>query len=114
MTRTVRQLMDDQAAGLVGRDDEMDILRQLLGGDGPLVVFVHGIAGIGKSALVEAFAAEARVSSAAVLRLDGRAIEPTERGFLAALELKTGGSLATAEEAAGRLGNLAGRVILIV
>src|SRR5688572_13198508 len=114
MTRTVRQLMDDQAAGLVGRDDEMDILRQLLGDDGPLVVFVHGIAGIGKSALVEAFAAEARVRSAAVLRLDGRAIEPTERGFLAALGLMTGGSLATAEEAAARLGNLAGRVILIV
>lgn len=112
--QTFRQLMDDQAAGLVGRDDEMDILRQLLGDDGPLVVFVHGIAGIGKSALADAFGTEARASGAAVLRLDGRTIEPTERGFLAALEAKTGGDLATSAEAGIRLGNLAERVILIV
>lgn len=115
MTITVRQLMDDQAAGLVGRDDEMEILRQLLGGDGgPLVVFVHGIAGIGKSALAEAFAVEARTRGATVLRLDGRAIEPTERGFLAALQGKTGGDVATAEDAAARLSHLGTRVILIV
>ena len=82
MSYTVRQLMDEQAAGLVGRDDEMAVLRQLLGEGGPLVVFVHGIAGVGKSALVEAFAVEARARGATVLRLDCRSIEPTERGFL--------------------------------
>ena len=52
MTQTIRQLIDEQATWLVGRDDELDVLRQLLGEGGPLVVFVHGIAGIGKSALV--------------------------------------------------------------
>jgi DNA-binding response OmpR family regulator len=114
MSRTVRQLMDEQAAGLVGRDDEMAVLRQLLGEGGPLVVFVHGIAGIGKSALVEAFAVEARAGGTIVLRLDCRSIEPTERGFLAALEGKTGGELATAEDAAARLGRLGERVILVL
>lgn len=92
----------------------MEILRQLLGEAGPLVVFVHGIAGIGKSALAEAFAVEARACGATVLRLDGRSIEPTERGFLAALEGKTGGDVGTAEDVAARLSRLGDRVILIV
>ena len=114
MSLTVRQLMDAQAAGLVGRDDEMALLRQLLDGGGPLVVFVHGIAGVGKSALLEAFAVEARSRGTTVLRLDCRSIEPTERGFLAALEDRTGGQLATAQDAAARLGGLGDRVVLMV
>ena len=114
MSHTVRERMDEQAVGLVGRDDEMAVLRQLLGEGGPLVVFVHGIAGIGKTALLEAFAAEARARGTTVLRLDCRSIEPTERGFLAALEDRTGGHLATAEEAAARLGSLGDRVVLMV
>ncbi len=81
----------------------MGVLRRLLGEGGPLVVFVHGIAGIGKSTLVEAFGVEARSAGATVIDLDGRAIEPTARGFLAALEAKTGGDLQTAEAAAARL-----------
>ena len=114
MSATVRQLIDEQAAALVGRHDELTLLRQLLGDGGPLVVFVHGIAGIGKSALVEAFGLEARSGGATVLRMDCRAIEPTERGFLAALESKTGGELASAEDAAIRLRRLGTRVILVL
>ena len=114
MRPTVRQLMDDQAAGLVGRDHERAVLRRLLGDDGPLVVFVHSIAGMGKTALIEAFAVEARNSGATVLRLDCRSFEPSERGLLAALETRTGGDLATAEEAAARLATLGDRVIVIL
>ena len=114
MTQTVRHLMDEQTARLVGRDDELGVLRRLLGEGGPLVVFIHGIAGIGKSTLVEAFGVEARSAGATVLDLDGRAIEPTARGFLAALEAKTGGDLQTAEAAAARLSHLGGRVIVVI
>ena len=114
MTQTVRQLMDDQAAGLIGRDGEMAILRQTLDRGGPLVVFVHGIAGIGKTALVEAFALEARTRGATVLHLDCRSIEPTERGFLGALEDRTGGQFATTEDAAARLADLGDRVVLVL
>jgi hypothetical protein len=114
MTQTVRQLMDEQATRLVGRDEELGVLRRLLGEDGQLVVFIHGIAGIGKSTLVEAFGIEARSAGATVLDLDGRAIEPTARGFLAALEAKTGGDLPTAEAAAARLSRLGGRVIVVI
>src|SRR3990172_9401015 len=114
MSHAVRDLLDEQAAGLVGRSDERAALRQLLGDGGPLVVFMHGIAGVGKTALAEVFAVEARASGATVLRLDCRSIEPTERGFLAALEDRTGGQLATAEDAAARLGRLGERVILVL
>ena len=114
MTQTIGQRLDEQATPLVGRNDEMDVLRRLLGEDGPLVVFVHGIAGIGKSALVEAFGVEARAVGATVIRLDCRSIEPTERGFLAALEGKTGGELTTADAAATRLGTLGERVVLVL
>ncbi len=114
MSHTVRQLLDEQAVDLVGRHDEMAVLSQLLGEGGPLVVFVYGIAGIGKTALVKAFAVEARARGTTVLRLDCRSIEPTEGGFLAALEGRTGGQLATAEDAAARLGRLGERVILVL
>ena len=114
MTVTVRQLIEEQATRLVGREDERAILHQLLGPGGPLVAFVHGLAGVGKSTLVQAFAVEARDRGATVLRLDCRAIEPTERGFLAALAAATGADLPTASEAAARLERLGEPVVLIL
>lgn len=114
MTVTVGQLIEEQAARLVGREGERAILHEMLGADGPLVVFVHGLAGVGKSTLVQAFAGEARDRGATVLRLDCRAIEPTERGFLAALTGATGAALATAEDAAERLDRLGGPVVLVL
>jgi transcriptional regulator/AAA ATPase-like protein len=114
MTVTVRQLIEEQAAGLVGREDERAILHQLLGEGGPLVVFVHGLAGVGKSTLVQAFAVEARERGATVLRLDCRAIEPTERGFLAALASATGAELPTTIDAAARLERLGEQVVLVL
>ena len=56
MTVTVGQLIEAQAARLVGREDERAILHRVMDADGPLVVFVHGLAGVGKSTLVQAFA----------------------------------------------------------
>jgi hypothetical protein len=114
MTLTVRELSEDQATGLVGREVERATLQQLLVEGGPLVVFVHGIAGVGKSTLVEAFASGARADGATVLRLDGGAIQPTERGFLNALQGAIGGELATAGAATSRLAGLSGRVVLIL
>ncbi len=114
MTLTVRQRIDDQGTGLVGRGQERAFLHQVLDADGPLVIFVHGIGGIGKSALVEAFAGEARARGAIVLRFDCGAIEPTARGFLDAISTAVGGELSTADEAAARLTDLGPRVLLIL
>src|SRR5262245_16586652 len=81
MSRTLQTLLDERASALIGRDRE----RALLLDPGAPVVFVHGIAGVGKTALLRAFANDARARGADVLVLDCRAIEPTERGFRAAL-----------------------------
>ena len=71
---------------LVGRDEQLAALTALLEPDPPaLIAFVHGIAGIGKTALLNAFTLEAEERGARVVELDCRTIEPTERGFLQAL-----------------------------
>jgi hypothetical protein len=48
------------------------------------VAFLHGIAGMGKTALLRSFVERVSDSGAGVLWLDCRAVEPTERGLLAA------------------------------
>ena len=55
---------------------------------------MHGIAGMGKSELLAAFADRARESGTTVLALDCRTIEPTERGFLGAVGFDDVDSLA--------------------
>ena len=49
---------------------------------GTRVVFLHGIAGIGKSALLASFLDGRRAAGADVIELDCRTVEPTTRGFL--------------------------------
>jgi hypothetical protein len=72
-------------AGLVGRERELSLLERQLAADGAVVTFVHGMGGIGKSALLGAAGRRLSALGACVLGLDGRVIEPTPRGFLGAL-----------------------------
>ena len=114
MTLTVGQRVEAQGSGLVGRESERAFLHTVLGEEGPLVVFIHGIGGVGKSSLVEAFASEAQSRGAVVLRLDSGAIEPNPRGFLAAISKATGGDLGSADDAAVRLGGLGDKVVVVL
>src|SRR4029078_13177238 len=70
---------------LVGREAEFGSLLSVLDEAGPVLVYVHGIAGVAKSALVSAFADRARSAGATVVLLDCRSIEPTDRGFIHSL-----------------------------
>ena len=108
MSGTLRTLLAARAAAVVGRQAERTVLLDLAERDRPLVVAVHGIAGIGKSALLAAFAEDARAHGAAVVGLDCGAIEPTERGFLAVLARAIG---ALRAEPSGRTGPFPARVI---
>lgn len=115
MCRRVGDFLKRQAMeGFVGRSDEKAALLGVLEEKGPIVVFVHGIAGIGKSSLLEAFSAEARGRGATVVRLDCRSIEPTERGFIQELGSAIGSEAGTADETTERLGRLGQRVILVL
>jgi hypothetical protein len=79
------------AEGLNGRAEELAILLQCLEPGGPHVVHLHGVAGVGKSSLLEPFAAEASGRGVMTARLDCRGVEPTERGFLHELETEVWG-----------------------
>jgi hypothetical protein len=71
---------------LKGRERELASLQRVLDADGPRVAFVYGVAGIGKSALLNAFASGVRTARTQVWRIDCAAIDPTESSFRAALD----------------------------
>jgi putative protein kinase ArgK-like GTPase of G3E family len=63
-----------------GRERELASLAELTA----RVAYIHGIAGIGKSSLLDELVARLRASGGTVLALDCHTIEPTERGLLLA------------------------------
>ena len=101
--RTLQSKLDQRAGALIGRERERAALLDLVERDTPLVAVVHGIAGVGKSTLLHAAAVDARVRGALVVALDGRAFEPTERGFVTSLGTALGTHVTTIAEATDAL-----------
>jgi hypothetical protein len=114
MTRTLKDILDERAASLVGRERELTGLLRLVDDDRPLVAMVHGIAGVGKSTLVRAAAARARAKGATVMQLEGGSIEPTPHGFLNALGGLLGSPSATAGDAGRLLAARGSRTVLVL
>jgi DNA-binding response OmpR family regulator len=110
MAETLGALLERQAGAVTGRERERARLRRLLEPDGPVVAYVHGLAGVGKTTLVRAFAADARAAGAATLELDGHGLYATEGSVLAALS----GGETSLEDAVAAVGALGERVVLIV
>jgi hypothetical protein len=91
VSRRINQLMAERSAGrVVGREAELEQLSGLLHDDGPVVAFVHGIAGIGKTTLLRTFAGRARSDGAIVIEIDGTSIEPSAGGLRQALAAAIG------------------------
>ncbi len=113
MTGAIKDILAQQAAEtFVGRSKEMVILLQSVSPTGPLVTAVHGVAGIGKSRLLEAFSRQARDRGATVVGLDCRTMEPTDRGFLHELTAAIGADEPTIEATTHRLALVGTRVVL--
>jgi hypothetical protein len=76
----------------LGRDRELDLFRAALGAPQPpfTVLHVHGPGGVGKTALLRAFADEARTAGAVTVPLDARHFEPSPPGFTAAVRAAAG------------------------
>src|ERR1700704_5518042 len=71
MAATIRDCMSRNACGrLVGRHVELATLRQVLTKGSPAIVHLHGMSGMGKSAILAAFAEEAREVGATVLAVE--------------------------------------------
>jgi hypothetical protein len=89
-------------------------LLDALGSDRPLIVHLHGVAGIGKSSLLAGFAAAARDSGAMVIALDGTTMEPTERGLQAGLARALGLRSSGLDRLADRMAEFSQRVVLTI
>jgi hypothetical protein len=111
--RTLQSTLDQRAGALAGRERERAALLDLVERDTPLIAVVHGIAGVGKSTLLQAAAVDARARGTLVVALDGRTFEPTEGGFLRSLGRTLGTPLATIADATGALAGDA-RVLMMI
>ena len=115
MPRRMKDLLAKRAQeNFVGRTEEMASLLQCMEGECPLVMHIHGIGGVGKSALVQAFSAQAQEQGATVVILDSPLIEPTERGFLHELGNAIGIDNPTMDEVVNGLESLGSRVFLVL
>jgi len=115
MARRLGEVLEQRASdSFIGRADELAELMATLDDGGPIVTYVHGIGGIGKSSLLDAFKRRARTYGATVISLDGRMIEPTPRGFLLELGTAIGLDAVPPNLAADRLGSLGQRVVLTI
>ena len=87
MARTLAERLQAEAReSFVGREAELDVLREALAAEVPpfAVAFVHGPGGVGKSRLLRALADQTPPEVSTVW-LDCSRVEPTARGFLRAL-----------------------------
>lgn len=114
VTRIGEILHDGAADGFSGRVRELAMLMRLITDDHPLIFHLHGIPGIGKSALLRQFIQKAREVDVNVVVLDCHLVEPTERGFWYALSGALGQSVTNISEATKQIGECAGRVLLIL
>jgi hypothetical protein len=98
---------------LVGRGPELAILGRMTDrADESLLIHLHGVAGVGKSTMLDAFIAEERTRGAIVVRVDCRAVEPTERGFLQEVSAAVGVPSSSVPDVTSRLGSIGDRVLL--
>ena len=85
--RVADRLASARRRRFVGREAEIETFRAALLADEPPFVALHitGAGGVGKTTLLQELARVARDAGRAVVRIDGRNIEPSATGFLVAL-----------------------------
>ena len=106
------RLRQQLRAAFLGREQELARLVAALAADGPLLTFVLGLGGMGKTSLLEAFTARLDERVVPFLQLDCRAVEPSPAGLLGALSELLGETLETPAAAAVQFAKLGSRLVL--
>ncbi|MGV3519319.1 winged helix-turn-helix domain-containing protein [Luteitalea sp.] len=116
--QTLADLLERRAVeGLWGRARELARLESFVRGGEPLVLWVHGIAGVGKTKLIDALAARAQRSAdgAGIVRVEARVCEPSAASLCRAIGRAMGSEEAgEPAEVASRLSASAERVVLVL
>jgi hypothetical protein len=116
MARTISKRLSERAQiSFVGRQKELEFIRSAISADELpfVVVYIHGIGGIGKSTLLQAILNNLDPDITSI-NLDCREIEPTQYGFLKALgqALSMEESELKKDRIISRLGPVGGRAVL--
>ncbi|HEX8029031.1 MAG TPA: winged helix-turn-helix domain-containing protein [Vicinamibacterales bacterium] len=90
-------------ATFAGRAVELETLLHVFEPGGSLAIYIHGVAGIGKSSLLDVFATRVRKAGGRVVKIDCRTVEPTAHGFLTELSGALGAPAFTVEDVVERL-----------
>ncbi len=115
MGRTISELLAQQPSSPdAARHAALARLMTALQPSGPVVTWVHGGAGVGKSRLLKAFGEQAAQAGTSVLRLDCGTIEPTPAGMIAALGKSLQLPEATDDAAAHALSGHAAQSVLML
>jgi len=99
---------------LAGRDAELGLLRQVTAPGGPIVAYVHGPAGIGKTALISALDACLEDEGIRRLHVAAGAVEPTPTAILTALGRAIDQEARTVAELAKALANVKNLTVVMV
>ena len=78
-------LRQGRRSALAGRSHELAFLRQMATPRGPVVAYVHGPAGIGKTSLLSALAADFDADGIRNVRIQAGAVEPRATAIVMAL-----------------------------
>ncbi len=109
---TIRDSLErSHADRFSGRERELSRLAKLFEPDGPLVVLLHGVGGIGKTSLVRVFEREAAALGRQVRLLDCRSVEPVPLGLLGAIGNSLGMELRSVADVAATVGALAEPIV---
>jgi len=110
--RIADRVRAERRAGFIGRAAELDRLAAAAREDGPVVTFVLGIGGIGKTSLLDALGERLDRDAVPWRRLDCESVEPTPTGLLAAIGASFGTPMATVDAVAAALAAIGRRVVL--
>ena len=99
---------------LAGRNAELRLLRQVTAHGGPVVAYVYGPAGIGKTALMSALDACLEDESVRHFHITAGAIEPTPAAILSALGKAVDQEARTVAELAAAFASLKDVTVIMV
>jgi hypothetical protein len=115
MAGTIADLLrKGRVSALFGRDRDLNRLLQLLAVGGPVVAYVHGPIGIGKTALLDAVAASFDDNGIRNVRLAAGATEPLPATIIVALAAALDATARTVAELATVVASLRETVVVLI